>query len=66
MNIPPREDGPIRPEYKENAKQIFNAVQDVEIDMAISLLNWCGRKLLEQKCTLNQEFLRAVLEGTPE
>ncbi len=50
------------PEAKEKAEQILKAVQGLDIYAAISLIEWCSRKLLEQKCEISPEFLQAVLE----
>jgi len=50
------------PEAETKAQQIFNAVQGVEIDRAIVLLEWCSRYLLRQKSEITPALLQAFLE----
>ena len=50
------------PDAKEKAVKIFNALDGVEIDTAIALLEWCSRKLFEQRVDINSGFLQELGE----
>ena len=50
-------------QLEEKAAQIFKAVQGLEIDTAMFLLEWCSAQLLlHQKCDITPEFLQRVCE----
>jgi hypothetical protein len=49
--------------YNDNAKQIFKTLNGLEIDKALWLLDYCSRKLLESKLTIDEEFLSSVVKS---